>query len=291
MNHEIDRLSMPSGSLSLPPEEEYLPGPALASEPARVCGEAPHAGLVVTADDWGSEPRTTKMILDCALRGAVSSVSAMVFMEDSERAAATARERGIEAGLHLNLTTAFSAPECPGRLREHQQLLARCLLKSRLAQVMFYPGLTRSFAYVVAAQLEEFRRLYGTDPEFLDGHRHMHLCTNVLLQGLLPPGTLVRRSFSFRRGEKGLANRLYRRLVDGMLHRRHRLVDFFFSLVPFESPGRLHRVFALAREFAVEVMAHPANLGEYRFLEGGEMLRQAQGVRIMPRSAVLRREQ
>ena len=60
-------------------------------------GEAPHAGrLIVNADDWGRDPRTTGRILDCALRGAVSSVSAMVFMEDSERAATLARERGID---------------------------------------------------------------------------------------------------------------------------------------------------------------------------------------------------
>jgi hypothetical protein len=32
----------------------------------------------------------------------------MVFMEDSERAAARTREHGIEAGLHLNFTMPFS---------------------------------------------------------------------------------------------------------------------------------------------------------------------------------------
>lgn len=291
MNQETDHLSTQSGGLSVPSEKEYLLGPTLAGS-ARECSEVPHAGLlIVNADDWGIEPQTTKMILDCVLRGAVSSVSAMVFMEDSERAAAMARERGIEAGLHLNFTTAFSASQCPIRLRERQQEVARYLLRYRLAQVMFHPGLTRSFEYVVAAQLDEFRRLYGAVPELLDGHRHMHLCANVLMQGLLPSGTLVRRNFSFQRGEKGVVNRLYRRFVDGMLHRRHRLVDFFFSLVPLESPGRLHRMFALAREFSVEVMAHPANPREYRFLEGGEIFRQARDVRITPRSVVLRRNQ
>src|SRR5712691_818052 len=49
-------------------------------------GKAPEAGLLImNADDWGRDPRTTGKILDCALRGAVSSVSAMDFMEDSER--------------------------------------------------------------------------------------------------------------------------------------------------------------------------------------------------------------
>src|SRR2546425_11816891 len=91
--------------------------------------------LIVNADDWGRDPRTTGRILDCALWGAVSSVSAMVFMEDSERAAALARERRIEAGLHLNLTTPFSASACSSRLVERQQELAQCLLRHRFAQV------------------------------------------------------------------------------------------------------------------------------------------------------------
>ncbi len=243
--------------------------------------------LIVNADDWGRDARTTERILDCAKRGAVSSVSAMVFMEDSERAAAMAQTGGIEAGLHLNLTTPFSAPECPVRLVERQREVARYLLRHRLAQVVPHPGLGRSFEYVVAAQLDEFRRLYGADPDRVDGHHHMHLCANVLLQGLLPPGTLVRRNFSFRPGEKNLCNRLYRRFVDGLLARRHRLVDFVFSLVPLEPAGRLQRIFSLARQFVVEVETHPVHPEEYRFL-GGEIFCRAGDVRIAPPSAVPR---
>src|SRR2546426_6533361 len=108
--------------------------------------------LIVNADDWGRDSRTTGKILDCFQRRAVSSVSAMVFMEDSERAAAMARERGVDAGLHLNLTTLFSAPKCPERLLERQGELARYLLRHRLAQAVFHPGLVRCFEYVVAAQ-------------------------------------------------------------------------------------------------------------------------------------------
>src|SRR5213593_5300843 len=108
--------------------------------------------LILNADDWGRDARTTDSILACVRPGAVSSVSAMVFMEDSERAAAIARERGIDAGLHLNLTTPFSAPKCPARLIERQGELARYLLRHRLARVLFHPGLVRSFQDVVAAQ-------------------------------------------------------------------------------------------------------------------------------------------
>ena len=269
-------------------ESDRLPTPP--SETAGTNGGGPQVGLlIVNADDWGRDPLTTGRILDCALRGAVSSVSAMVFMEDSDRAAAMALEWNIEAGLHLNLTSPFSVPGCPVRLAERQGELAWHLLRHRFAPAVFHPGLTRSFEYVVAAQLDEFRRLYGRDPNRLDGHHHMHLCANVLLGGLLPPGTLVRRNFSFQPGEKSVWNRLYRMGVDHMLARRHRLVDFFFSLAPVENPGRLQRIFSLARQFAVEVGTHPVHPEEYRFLMGGEIFRWAGQVRIASPSAMPRR--
>jgi predicted glycoside hydrolase/deacetylase ChbG (UPF0249 family) len=245
----------------------------------------PHGLLIVNADDWGRDRATTNSILDCAASGAVSAVSAMVFMRDSERAAALARQRGIEAGLHLNLTTPFDAAECAGPVAGHQQAAARYLRRHRCARVVFHPGLQRSFDYAVKAQIDEFRRLYGEDPRRVDGHHHMHLCANVLFRRLLPEGTLVRRNFSFQAGEKGIGNRLYRRLIDGLLERRHCLVDYFFSLPPFEA-ARLDRIFSLARRFVVELETHPANAEEYRFLHGGEIFRHAPGVRIGPPSAV-----
>ena len=177
--------------------------------------------LIVNADDWGRDRNTTDRTLDCVRHGSVSSVSAMVFMEDSERAATLSREHTIEAGLHLNLTTPFSVGRCPARLIEYQQQIARHLLRHRLAQVVFHPKLIRAFDYVVKTQLSEFIRLYGVPAARIDGHHHMHLCANMLLQGLLPLNTIVRRSFSFEVGEKSVWNRYYRRLVDRMLARRH----------------------------------------------------------------------
>jgi predicted glycoside hydrolase/deacetylase ChbG (UPF0249 family) len=248
---------------------------------------APHAGLLImNADDWGRNRLTTARILDCCLQGAVSSVSAMVFMEDSERAAAIAREQGIEAGLHLNFTTQFSGSGVPAGLAERQQRLARHLLRHRLAQIVFHPGLMRSFEYVAAAQLDEFRRLYGAAPERIDGHHHMHLCANVLIQKLLPSGTTVRRNFSFDRGEKSLGNHIYRSLVDRSLARRHVLTDHFFSLPPLEPASRLRGIFSLANRFAVEVETHPVNPQEHQYLAGGEMFRQIGDMRVARPSAL-----
>lgn len=247
----------------------------------------PSGMLIINADDWGQDHETTERILECVLHRTVSSVSGMVFMEDSESAAAIARENSIDVGLHLNLTTGFSSPNISGRLIERQREIAAYLSRRRLNQAIFHPGLVRSFEYVVAAQLEEYRRLYGQDASRVDGHHHMHLCANVLLQGLLPRGIVVRRNFSFQRGEKGLLNRLYRQAVDRGLARRYRLADYLFSLPPFRPQARLDRIRALAARFVVEVETHPINADEYRFLSRGEALLWAGDVQLARRYPAL----
>jgi hypothetical protein len=250
----------------------------------------PGGVLIINADDWGRDRETTDRTVECVDRGFISSVSAMVFMEDSKRAAAVARERGIDAGLHLNLTTPLWQRSTPIRLIEHQHRLSRYLRRHRLARVMFHPGLARSFEYVVLAQLDEFSRLYGAEPDRIDGHHHMHLCANVVVGNLLPCGTIVRRNFVFQPGEKSLCNRVYRRIVDTMLRRRHDLCDFLFTLPPLEPPVRLQRIFSLAREFVVEIETHPVNPDEYRFLTGDQVLNRSGNVMIAPCFSMPKRE-
>lgn len=191
--------------------------------------------LILNADDWGRDKQTTDRILDCAVLGTLSSASAMVFMEDSDRAAAIARDRAIDTGLHLNLTTRFSAPGCSPKLVRHQEEVAACLRRNRMAPALLHPWLKRSLEYLVSSQIDEYARLYGGVPKRIDGHHHMHLCTDMLAGGLLPPGGIVRRSFTFARGEKSWANRLYRQTVDRILVRRHSLTDLFFSIAPLDT--------------------------------------------------------
>jgi predicted glycoside hydrolase/deacetylase ChbG (UPF0249 family) len=242
--------------------------------------------LIINADDWGRDRNTTNRALDCIRCATVSSASAMVFMEDSERAAATALEHKVSTGLHLNFTTPFSASGVALKLAEHQQKLTRHLRLHRLAPVVYHPALSVSFEYVVKAQLEEFQRLYGLKPERIDGHHHMHLCANVIFGNLLPSGTIVRRNFSFSTGEKGLANRVYREVIDRIIRRRHDTTDLMFALPPLDPPDRLRRIFALTGQFSVEVETHPVHLAEYRYLTQGEVLRQAEGLPIAASYAI-----
>lgn len=244
--------------------------------------DAKVGALIVNADDWGRDRFTTDRTLDCVVAGAVTAVSAMVFMEDSERSAAVAREAGIDAGLHLNLTTAFSGSHLNTKLTEHHVRVSKYLRSTRFSSVIYHPALANSFKYVVAAQLEEFGRIYGTTPDRIDGHHHMHQCANVLLGKLLPAGTMVRRNFTFAAGEKSLGNRLYRKLIDRLLAKRHRLTDLFFSLPPLEPRKRLERIFSAAEKWTVELETHPAVPAEYEFLAGGELFRWTAATRMMP---------
>ena len=88
----------------------------------------------------------------------------------------------------------------------------------------------------------------------------------------LPEGTMVRRNFSFRSGEKNLGNRMYRSLLDRKLARRHKLTDLFFSLPPME-PQRLRRIFDAAKDNLVELETHPVKKEEFAFLADGEIFR------------------
>src|SRR5262249_5871632 len=109
--------------------------------------------------------------------------------------------------------------------------------------------------------------LYNRPPTHVDGHRHFHLCTNMLLDKVYPAGSAIRRNFSFFQGEKNVMNILYRRTVDKHLTKRYRIADYFFSIA---ARDRIGLAFSLAREANVELMVHPAVAREHEALESNE---------------------
>jgi chitin disaccharide deacetylase len=226
--------------------------------------------LMVNADDWGRSRLATDRAHTCHAAGRITSASAMVFMKDSSRAAAMALDCGIDVGLHINLSEPFTSDAVPVSLRADHDRLCRFLGSSKYALLLFNPLLTHQFKRVVQAQSEEFIRLYKRAPVRVDGHLHMHLASNVIIQRLVPAGTIVRRNFSFRPGEKSLLNRLYRRVIDAHLSRRHRTTDYFFSLANHLSAERLRHVVGLSAAARVELMVHPELSDEYEFLMSDE---------------------
>ncbi len=221
--------------------------------------------LIITADDYGKTKHATDSILECFSGKRVTSASAMVFMEDSERAAALAFESNLEVGLHLNFTEPFSA-NIPLELREHHNKVASYLIGSHLAQVVHNPFLTQSFKFLFRVQQEEFVRLYGKPPDFINGHHHMHLCANLLLSNIIPKNSRVRGTFTFNRGEKSVFNLFYRDILNFWISRRYISPDCFFSIVPFQNHERLTHLVSLAEKKSIEIEVHPENAGEINFL-------------------------
>src|SRR5690242_3622569 len=101
--------------------------------------------LIVNADDWGRSVAETDAALRCFTAQRVTSVSAMVFMADSHRAAELAETHGVDTGLHLNLGEQFSGLGASDELRACQQRLIRFLMQNKYSQLLYNPFLRSCF--------------------------------------------------------------------------------------------------------------------------------------------------
>ena len=235
--------------------------------------------LIINADDWGRSVAETDAALKCCKGGRITSLSAMVFMEDSERAADLAKENELDVGLHLNFTEKFTANQCPRTLSNYHHQIVRFLRGTKYSQLLYNPFLRKEFAYTYEAQAGEFERLHGKAPSHIDGHHHMHLCANILMSNLIPNGMKMRRNFSFSAGEKNPLNRAYRAMIDWWLGRKYQMTDYFFDLSQCIEEDKFDRVVILANSGDVEIMTHPIISSEVDYLLGdtfGALLQRVQ---------------
>lgn len=225
--------------------------------------------LIINADDLGHDARATDVILACFVQGSLTSATAMVHMRDSARAASEAREAGLPVGLHLNLTEPFDGPDTPRPVSDRQASLVRYFRRARWAHWVYNAREQRRIDDAISDQIEEFHALFGTPPAHVDGHEHVQECPNVVLARTLSPGTRLRRSYTFERGEKGIANRVVRAGLNRAITGRFRSTRWFFDirhLHPDLGGSRLTERLALAEHDAVEVMTHPFRPDEHRVL-------------------------
>lgn len=236
--------------------------------------------VIITADDYGKTRHCTDSILECFFNNRITSASAMVFMEDSERAAGLSSKTGMEVGLHLNFTMPFSSPNVAPVLRDHLAKVISYLTRNKLTQAIYNPFLANAFKYLFLSQHEEFKRLYGRNPDFYNGHHHMHLCANVLLDRLIPNGSRVRTTFTFDKGEKDPFNRLFRSYISGVVSGRFISTDHFFSINPLSDIERLHRILECAAKCKVEIEVHPEHSEERDFLMSDQCRELLSGVHM-----------
>src|SRR5437879_6503305 len=109
--------------------------------------------LIVNADDWGGWKSATDAALMCYRAGRITSVSGMVFMDDSERAANLATESKLDVGLHINFNQPFVGRNCASAVSAAHERLRRFLRWNKYTQLVYHPGLSKEFRTVFEAQL------------------------------------------------------------------------------------------------------------------------------------------
>jgi predicted glycoside hydrolase/deacetylase ChbG (UPF0249 family) len=230
----------------------------------------PHPGLlIVNADDWGYDAPTTDATLECFDAGTITSATGMVWMADSERAAAIAVERGLPIGLHVNLNERFTGRDVPEPVRERQARVVRWFRRFRLRRWVYDPTMRGEVDRCIADQLGRFRELYGREPTHFDGHRHVQVCPNVFLSSALPRGATLRTTLDLpplKRSPGALARSLRQRAIAA----RFRSTDFFFDIRGVHPSVDPHDRLSLARAATVEVMAHPGMPVELEMLGADE---------------------
>jgi chitin disaccharide deacetylase len=140
--------------------------------------------LIINADDLGVNPQRSHGIFECCEFGVVTSVSLIANGSDSDDAGRRARERGVSAGLHLNLTDEYplskkddieSLVDANGHFFEAPRFFQ--LLDE---QVIKPEHLERE----IRAQVEWMFDVYG-QPTHLNAHMGVHLRLPVI-ESLLP---------------------------------------------------------------------------------------------------------
>jgi predicted glycoside hydrolase/deacetylase ChbG (UPF0249 family) len=232
-----------------------------------------HGLLIVNADDWGYDERTTKAIAECHAVGGLTSTTAMMFMQASELGASLAEEHPrLGIGLHLNLFEAYADPSTPAEIRDRQRRLLAYFHKQRLRRWLYDPFVRDDVNAVIADQIRHFVELYGRPPTHVDGHHHCHMAANVLLSRALPRGTKIRNALSDAHRLNPLTSALgtARRTL---ISRRLPSTDYLFSIVtawPGMKGAPPMAQLGLARRASVEIMVHPGFPHEYAPLQSDD---------------------
>lgn len=134
------------------------------------------------ADDYGMAPGVNAAIRDLVALGRINATSVMVVAPSFSRAEAEALAaldtgaRRVSVGLHLTLTAPFRpisegfGPQRRGAFLPLGGTLVAGLLRR-------YRG--ESLRREIAGQIAAFMEAFGRPPDFVDGHRHVHVFPQV----------------------------------------------------------------------------------------------------------------
>ena len=232
--------------------------------------------LVLCADDFGLSDGVSRGILELAGTGRISATSVMTNVPGWERHAGALRALDSRIGIGLHLTLTAETPPAgaqglaPGeRLPAFGVLLRRALLGTLPRDEV---------REEIGRQLSAFEARFGRPPDFVDGHRHVHVLPGVrgpllaALRGRGLQGGLWLRDPSDRLrsiARRGVARRkalVVRALASGF-GQATRAAGFavnegFSGFSPFDPAPPAERVFAAALSRLGPrplVMCHPGH--------------------------------
>jgi predicted glycoside hydrolase/deacetylase ChbG (UPF0249 family) len=133
--------------------------------------------IVLCADDFGLSRGIDDGILALAARGRLTATGCMVagpaFVADA--GAVTALADRIDIGLHFALTDLAPLGPIPSLDAEGRAAsLGRVLSRSLTGRIDY-----EEIAAEIGRQLDRFRAVIGRDPDFIDGHQHVHVLPGV----------------------------------------------------------------------------------------------------------------
>jgi predicted glycoside hydrolase/deacetylase ChbG (UPF0249 family) len=153
-----------------------------ARQPAAEPDKSARRRIWLCADDYGISPSVNTAIRDLVLRGRVNATSVMVVTPSFTRSEAlslgilNAGNRRVAIGLHLTLTAPFHpltkefAPLVEGAFPPLEDMMRTAFLRRLQPERL---------EAEVRAQLAAFSAAFGRPPDFIDGHRHVHLLPQV----------------------------------------------------------------------------------------------------------------
>lgn len=149
--------------------------------------------MLLIADDYSLNPGINKAILSLIKQGVLQGTSCMTLSTTWQEDASQLKlmrltHPDLQVGLHLTLTGADFLPFVTGSFTKGLPGKGNLLILASLGQLD-----QQWLEAEIEAQLEEFERVMGFAPHFIDGHEHVHLFP-VIRSALL--SVLQKRGFN-----------------------------------------------------------------------------------------------
>jgi len=141
----------------------------------------PLKSIIVCADDYGLSPAVSLGIRELAGKGRISATGAMTCMAPWPQEAVALRDLSahlgdrLEVGLHITLTDQQPLGEMTVLAPRERLPSVASLIKASLLHLLPLTEISDE----INRQLTAFESHFGRQPDFIDGHQHVHLLPGI----------------------------------------------------------------------------------------------------------------